>query len=48
MRVHDPLDKILNNGVKVKTLRFLCKTEAEKNFYSHKKFMKFLECQTKV
>ncbi len=29
MRVHDPLDKILNNEVKVKILRFLCKTEAE-------------------
>lgn len=27
--MHDPLDKILNNGVKVKILRFLCKTEAE-------------------
>ncbi|MBU0478867.1 nucleotidyltransferase domain-containing protein [bacterium] len=29
MRVHDPLDKILNNEIKVKILRFLCKTEAE-------------------
>lgn len=29
MRVHDPLDKILNNEVKVKILRFLCKTEVE-------------------
>ncbi len=29
MRVHNPLDKILNNEVKVKLLRFLCKTEAE-------------------
>jgi predicted nucleotidyltransferase/biotin operon repressor len=29
MRVHNPLDKILNNEVKVKILRFLCKTEAE-------------------
>jgi len=29
MRVHDPLDKILNNEVKIKILRFLCKTEAE-------------------
>ena len=29
MRVHDPLNKILNNEVKVKILRFLCKAEAE-------------------
>jgi predicted nucleotidyltransferase len=29
MRIHDPLDKILNNEVKVKILRFLCKTEVE-------------------
>ena len=29
MRVHDPLDKILSNEIKVKILRFLCKTEAE-------------------
>ncbi len=29
MRVHNPLDKILNNEVKVKILRFLCKSEAE-------------------
>lgn len=29
MRVHNPLDKILNNEAKVKILRFLCKTEAE-------------------
>jgi len=29
MRVLNPLDKILNNEVKVKVLRFLCKTEAE-------------------
>ncbi len=29
MRVHNPLDKILNNETKVKILRFLCKTEAE-------------------
>ena len=29
MRVHNPLDKILNSEVKVKILRFLCKTEAE-------------------
>jgi len=29
MRVHDPLNKILSNEVKVKILRFLCKTEAE-------------------
>ena len=29
MRVHNPLDKILNNEIKVKILRFLCKTEAE-------------------
>ncbi|MCD6094069.1 MAG: winged helix-turn-helix transcriptional regulator [Candidatus Omnitrophica bacterium] len=29
MRVHNPLDKILNNEVKIKILRFLCKTEAE-------------------
>jgi len=29
MRVHDPLDKVLNNEVKIKILRFLCKTEAE-------------------
>ena len=29
MRVHDPLNKILNNEVKVKILRFLCRTEAE-------------------
>jgi len=31
MRVHNPLDKILNNELKVKILRFLCKTEAEWN-----------------
>jgi len=31
MRIHDPLDKILNNEAKVKILRFLCKTEAEWN-----------------
>ncbi|MCK4244044.1 MAG: nucleotidyltransferase domain-containing protein [Candidatus Omnitrophica bacterium] len=29
MKVHNPLDKILNNEVKVKILRFLCKTGAE-------------------
>jgi len=29
MRVHNPLDKILNNEIKIKILRFLCKTEAE-------------------
>lgn len=29
MKVHDPLNKILNNEVKVKILRFLCRTEAE-------------------
>ena len=29
MRVHNPLDKVLNNEVKVKILRFLCKSEAE-------------------
>jgi len=29
MRVHDPLNKILNNEIKIKILRFLCKTEAE-------------------
>lgn len=29
MRIHNPLDKILNNELKVKILRFLCKTEAE-------------------
>jgi predicted nucleotidyltransferase len=29
MRVHDPLDKILNNELKIKILRFLCKTDAE-------------------
>lgn len=29
MRVHNPLDKILNNELKVKILRFLCKTGAE-------------------
>jgi len=29
MRLHNPLDKILNNEMKVKILRFLCKTEAE-------------------
>lgn len=29
MRVHNPLDKILNNELKIKILRFLCKTEAE-------------------
>lgn len=29
MRVHNPLDKILSNEIKVKILRFLCKTEAE-------------------
>lgn len=31
MRVHHPLNKILNNEVRVKILRFLCKTEAEWN-----------------
>lgn len=29
MRVHDPLDKILNNELKIKILRFLCRTDAE-------------------
>ncbi|OGL44151.1 MAG: hypothetical protein A2149_09040, partial [Candidatus Schekmanbacteria bacterium RBG_16_38_11] len=29
MRIYNPLDKILNNEVKIKILRFLCKTEAE-------------------
>jgi len=29
MRVHEPLDKILNNEVKIKILRFLCRTDAE-------------------
>ncbi|MDH5174149.1 MAG: nucleotidyltransferase domain-containing protein [Elusimicrobiota bacterium] len=29
MRVHDPLDKVLNNELKIKILRFLCKTDAE-------------------
>lgn len=29
MRVYNPLDKILNNEIKVKILRFLCKTQAE-------------------
>ena len=29
MKVHHPLDKILNNEVKVKILRFLCKTGVE-------------------
>jgi len=29
MRVHDPLNKILNNEIKIKILRFLSKTEAE-------------------
>lgn len=29
MRLHNPLDKLLNNKVKVKVLRFLCKSEAE-------------------
>ena len=29
MRVHNPLDKILNNAVKIRILRFLCKAEAE-------------------
>lgn len=29
MRVHDPLNKVLNNEIKVKILRFLCKTGAE-------------------
>jgi len=29
VKVHDPLDKILNNEIKIKILRFLCKTEAE-------------------
>ena len=29
MRIHNPLDKILNNEVKVKILRFLCKAEVE-------------------
>jgi len=31
MRVHVPLDKILNSELKVKILRFLCRTEAEWN-----------------
>lgn len=31
MRVHAPLDKILNSELKVKILRFLCRTEAEWN-----------------
>lgn len=29
MRIHEPLDKILNSEIKVKVLRFLCKTDAE-------------------
>jgi len=29
MKLHNPLDKILNNELKVKILRFLCKTGAE-------------------
>ena len=29
MKIHDPLDKILNNELKVKILRFLCKAEVE-------------------
>lgn len=29
MRVHNPLDKVLNNEVKIKILRFLCKTDAQ-------------------
>ena len=29
MKLHNPLDEILNNQAKVKILRFLCKTEAE-------------------
>jgi len=29
MRVHEPLDKILNNELKIKILRFLCRTDAE-------------------
>jgi predicted nucleotidyltransferase/DNA-binding transcriptional ArsR family regulator len=29
MRIHDPLDKILNSEGKVKILRFLCKAEVE-------------------
>ena len=29
MRAHNPLDRILNSKVKVKILRFLCRTEAE-------------------
>jgi len=29
MRIHNPLDKILNNEAKIKILRFLCRTEAE-------------------
>jgi len=29
MRIHHPLDKILNNEMKVKILRFLCKTDVE-------------------
>ncbi|MCK4532396.1 nucleotidyltransferase domain-containing protein [bacterium] len=31
MRINKPLDKILNSEVKVKILRFLCRTEAEWN-----------------
>ena len=29
MRIHNPLDKILNSEIKIKILRFLCRTEAE-------------------
>jgi predicted nucleotidyltransferase len=29
MKVHEPLDKLLNNEVKIKILRFLCNTGAE-------------------
>lgn len=29
MKVHNPLDKVLNSEIKIKTLRFLCTTEAE-------------------
>ena len=29
IRIHNPLDKILNNEAKIKILRFLCSKEAE-------------------
>ncbi len=29
MRIHNPLDKILKNEIKIRILRFLCKTSAE-------------------